>query len=131
MPLSLATAAPGPPSVQISNKAGLRLDQSLESGWNREDCVANSPWSIRRAHRQSRLPAQEFLLRPDGSEAGLVDPAPGASAKFGHLEIHEEAVSEYLPDVQAPAALFGLLTDGLCVTGIELPELDEDDAARL
>ena len=31
---------------------------------------------------------------------------------------------------RAPAALPGLLTDGLCVTGVELPELDEDDAAR-
>ena len=31
----------------------------------------------------------------------------------------------------APATLFGVLTDGLCVTGIELPELDEDDTARL
>jgi hypothetical protein len=30
----------------------------------------------------------------------------------------------------APAALFGLLTDSLCITGIELPELDEDDTAR-
>ena len=28
-----------------------------------------------------------------------------------------------------PATLFSLLTDGLCVTGIELPELDEDNAA--
>ena len=103
MPLSLATAALGPPSVQISNKAGLRLDQSLESGWNRGDCAASPPWSIRRAHRQSHLPAQEALLHPDESEAELVDPAPGASAQFGRLEIHEGAVPGYLPDVQAPS----------------------------
>ena len=102
MPISLATAAPGPPSVQISNKAGPHLDQSLGSGWNREDCVANSPWSIRRAHRQSHLPAQESLLHPDESEAELVDPAPGESAQFGRLEIHEGAVPGYLPDVQDP-----------------------------
>ena len=103
MPLSLATAALGSPSVQTSNRAELRLDQSLESGWNREDCAASSPWSIRRANRQSHLPAQESLPHPDESEAGLVDPAPGVSAQFGRLEIHEEAVPRYLPDVQAPS----------------------------
>ena len=102
MPISLATAAQGPPSVQISNKAGPHLDQSFGSGWNREDCVANPPWSIHRAHQQSHLPAQESLLHLDESEAGLVDPAPGVSAQFGRLEIHEEAVPGYLPDVHAP-----------------------------
>ena len=91
MLISLATAALGPPSVQTSDRAGLRLDQSLESGWIREGCVASSPWSIRRAHRQSRLPAQEFLLRPHESETALVGQAPDASTRFGHLEIHEGA----------------------------------------
>ena len=130
MPLSLATAALGPPSVQISNRARSHLDQSLESGWNRGDCVASSPWSILRAHRQSHLPAQEALLHPDESEAELVNPAPGASAQFGRLEIHEGAPDTFLTS-RPPAALFSLLTDGLCVTRIELPELDKNDTARL
>ena len=99
MPISLATAALGPPSVQTSDKAGFCLDQSLESGWNQEGCVASYPWRVHRAHRQSRLPAQESLHHPNESEAVLVGQVPGASAQFEPLEIHEGVEPECLSDV--------------------------------